>query len=328
MQDRFEDIKTFVAIAQTRQLSEAADRLGVVRSAVSRRLQDLEQRLGVRLVSRNTRSLSLTEAGEEFYRRSLSILEELAEAEAVAARTASTVAGRLRITAPVSWSVHHLMPVLDEFARIHPSLEVDLRLTDHIVDIVDEGFDVALRISRLKDSALVARRIAPITHVAVASPAYLLAHGVPLHPEDLRKHHGLNYSNVDDRLYWQFRDPESAELFSVDVPSTISVNNGDALRELAVRGAGVAHIPGFIACHAIAAGTLRVVLQAFARPPMFLYAVYPSRRHVSTRLRVFIEFLVERFGTNPPWEIGTIAEPEQAVSARTMPDRFTARRQR
>ncbi|HEU0153165.1 MAG TPA: LysR family transcriptional regulator [Arenimonas sp.] len=302
MQDRFEDLRTFITIAQTRRLGAAADRLGIVRSAVSRRLQELEGRLGVLLVTRNTRSLSLTNAGEEFYRRALAILEELEDAEATIAKGSAEVSGKLRVSAPVTWSVMHLAPVLAEFSQRYPAVQIELELNDRIVDVVEEGFDVALRISRLKDSALVARQIAPIRHVVCGAPSYFRRYGVPKRPEDLLSHRGLTYSHVEDRLYWQFFEPSKQELFSVDVSSVARVNNGDALRELALAGMGVAFLPTFVVCHAVDAGQLRSVLTDFVRPPLHLYALYPSRRHLSAKVRAFVDFLVEKYGDYPIWD--------------------------
>ncbi|HEU0153171.1 MAG TPA: LysR family transcriptional regulator [Arenimonas sp.] len=302
MQDRFEQMRTFVAIAQTKRLGAAADRLGLVRSAVSRRLQEIEERLGVQLVTRNTRNLSLTDAGQEYYSRALAILEDVDAAEANLSKVGSDATGRLRISAPVSWSVMHLAPLAAEFSERFPGLELDINLNDRVVDVVEEGFDVALRISRLKDSTLVAREIAPIRHVVCASPAYFRRRGKPKRPDDLRIHRGLNYANVDDRLCWQFQDPGTQELFSVDVPVLARVNNGDALREMAMAGAGVAILPTFIVCHAVEAGHLQTVLTEFIRPPLHLYAIYPSRRHLSAKVRVFVDFLLEKYGDYPVWD--------------------------
>lgn len=302
MHDRFEQMRTFVAIAQTKRLGAAADRLGLVRSAVSRRLREIEERLGVQLVTRNTRNLSLTEAGHEYYSRALAILEEVDAAESNLSKASTDATGRLRVSAPVSWSVKHLAPLTSEFNERYPGLELDINLNDRVVDVIEEGFDVALRISRLKDSNLVAREIAPVHHVVCASPAYFRRRGTPKRPDDLRHHRGLTYANVDERLCWQFRDPGTRKLFSVDVPAMVRVDNGDALREMAIAGAGVAILPTFIVCHAIEAGILQTALTDFIRPPLHLYAIYPSRRHLPAKVRVFVDFLLEKYKDFPVWD--------------------------
>lgn len=302
MQDRFEQMRTFVAIAQTKRLGAAADRLGLVRSAVSRRLQEIEERLGVQLVTRNTRNLSLTDAGQEYYSRALTILEDVDAAEANLSKVRSDAAGRLHISAPLSWSVMHLAPLVPEFSERYPKIELDINLNDRVVDVIEEGFDLALRISRLKDSTLVARDIAPVRHVVCASPAYFRRHGKPKRPDDLRHHRCLSYANVDPRLCWLFQDPGTKALFSVDVPVLARVNNGDALREMAMAGAGVAILPAFVVCHAVEAGHLQTVLNEFIRPPLHLYAIYPSRRHLSAKVQVFVDFLLEKYRDNPVWD--------------------------
>lgn len=302
MQDRFEDLRTFIAIAQTGKLGAAADRLGIVRSAVSRRLQELEERLGVQLVVRNTRHLALTEAGGEYFERAQSILDDLEQAEAVLSRRAGKPGGKLRISAPVSWSVMHLAPLMAEFVGRYPEIAPELVLSDRLVDLVEDGFDVALRISRLKDSTLIARQIAPIRHVVCAAPGYLRRHGTPKSPQDLRRHRGLGYLHVDDRDYWKLRDPDSGEALTVEVPTVARANNGDALREMAMSGLGIAHLPTFIVCDAVRTGKLSTVLLDYMRLPIHLYAVYPSRRHLPERVRVLVEFLIEKFGAEPAWD--------------------------
>lgn len=302
MSDRLEELRTFVAVVDAKGFGAAADRLGLVKSAVSRRIKDLEERLGVQLINRTTRQISLTETGAEFHGRSLRILADLQEAEDMASVGGAVPTGQLRVTAPMSFGTHCLAPALPAFLEAHPLISLDVELNDRMVDVVGEGFDLALRISRLKDSTLVARKLAPIRHAACASPAYLRLHGAPKVPQDLARHHGIAYSNVDARLYWQFREPGGEDPVSVDVPTRLRLNNGDAIREAAVAGLGVAVLPTFIAHRAVVEGDLRVILPDCARPPIALYALYPSGRNLPAKVRSFVDFLAARFGPTPYWD--------------------------
>lgn len=307
MPDRFEDIRTFVAVVQGQGFNAAADRLGLVKSAVSRRIRDLEDRLGTRLIDRTTRKINLTESGGEFYERGLRLLADLEEAENLASTGSQEATGRLRIAAPVSLTVHCLAPVLCEFMDLHPKLHIDVETNDRMVDIVSEGFDLAVRVSRLKDSSLIARRITTIRHVCCASPRYLDQHGRPQTPGDLREHAGVAYSNVDPRHYWMFKDNES-----VEARGRLAISNGDAVREAAIAGAGIVMLPTFIAHRAIARGELEVILKPFLRSPIGMYVVHPSSRNVSAKVRLFIDFLVSRFGEAPFWDRDIFSPAELA----------------
>jgi DNA-binding transcriptional LysR family regulator len=297
MADKFEDVRTFVAVVQGRGFNAAARQLGFVKSAVSRRIRELEDRLGTRLLNRTTRTITLTESGTEFYARSLRLLADLQEAEDIASQGAHEAVGRLRISTPVSFTIHCLAPALKAFQEANPKLELELETNDRKIDLVGEGFDLALRISRLKDSSLVARRLAPIRHVVCASPAYWRERGRPKEPKDLRAHSGIAYSYVDSRSYWLFKGDES-----VDVKSTLILSNGDAIREAAIAGCGVAYLPTFIIYRAVERGELVPVLTEYARPEITLNAIYPSNRNVPTKVRKFIDFCVEQFGEEPFWD--------------------------
>jgi DNA-binding transcriptional LysR family regulator len=299
MSDHFEDMRTFVAVVQAAGFGGAGARLGLAKSAVSRRIRDLEDRLGSRLLHRTTRRLSLTETGTEFYQRSLKILAELQEAEDVASKGASEPIGRLRISGPMSFGVLYLARAIGEFMKRYPRLSVELELNDRMVDLVDDGFDVAIRIGRLKDSSLIARRIAPIRHAVCASPDYFREHGKPNTPRDLKDHSALIYSYMDYRQIWTFKNGDTVEL-----RSKFTCNNGDALREAAIAGCGVTILPTFIIHAAVAAGQLDVCLIEHAVEPLGLYAVYPSTRNLSAKVRAFIDFLVETFGEEPYWDRG------------------------
>ncbi|HYD82372.1 MAG TPA: LysR family transcriptional regulator [Paucimonas sp.] len=302
MLDRFEDLQTFVTVVQAKGFGKAALRIGIAKSAVSRRVQELEDRLGARLLNRSTRAFSLTQVGEEFYARAVQVLADLQEAEALASTGSVDPLGTLRVSGPVSFGILHLAPVIGQFLDRHLQLQIDLDLNDRFVDLVDEGFDVAVRIGHLKDSSLIARRIATIRHAVCASPDYLARHGVPKTPADLKRHRGLVYSNVDEAAYWRFHDPDGGRPYTAEAGSVLRINNGDALREAALAGHGIAVLPTFIIHRAVAAGGLRIVLPEYARAEIDLHAVYPSRRNVPAKVRVFVDFLVERFGAEPYWD--------------------------
>jgi DNA-binding transcriptional LysR family regulator len=295
MSDRFEDIRTFVAVVEARGFAQAGKRLGLAKSAISRRVSDLEERLGTRLLHRTTRQISPTAAGAEYYQRGVRLLTELQEAEDVVSSGSNEPAGSLRISAPVSFGSHCLGPIIPEFMDRFPRVQIELELEDRLIDLVASGFDVAVRASRLKDSSLIARKIVPIRHVICASPEYLRRQGRPTLPADLSSHTTLRYSLADDD--WEFTKSDA-----LSPPSKFRCNNGDTLREAAIAGAGLAYLPTFIVHEAIADGRLEVCLSGFEKDPIALYAVYPSTRHLSAKIRVFIDFLVEKLGNGPFWD--------------------------
>lgn len=302
MPDRFEDLRTYVAIVQTRSVAAAARRLGLAKSAVSRRLQELESRLGAQLLNRTTRTLRPTEAGQEFYNRALALLAELEEAEAAATQSTVDPAGQLRISAPMSFGALHLAPILCHYMQANPRLEVELVLDDRKVDLIGEGFDLAIRIAHLEDSNLAARRIAQIRRAACASPEYLQRHGTPKEPRDLSRHRGIAYVNSVDRNFWRFVNANTLEEQTADVVSPLRLNNGDAMREAAIAGYGVTCLPAFVIHNAVATGRLVPLLSPFEKPLINMYAVYPARRNAPAKVRTFVEFMLERFGDHPYWD--------------------------
>lgn len=299
--DRFTDIETFVAVVEAGSFSAAAERLGAAKSAVSRRVNALENRLGVKLLNRTTRRLNLTDAGRTFHERAGRILADLAEAEQSISDAECALRGRIRVAAPLSFGIDHLAPAVSAFARQHPDVQVELDLNDREVSLVEEGFDMAVRIGRLADSSLLARRLCTIRRVAVASPAYLAEHGTPARPEDLVNHAGLRYTNMPRHMYWQFVTPEGRG-FSPQVPDRLSANNGGLLTQAAVDGLGVTLQPTFIVYRELAAGRLQQILADHPLPETAMYAVYPPGRYQSRRVRVFADFLAERFGGEPYWD--------------------------
>lgn len=292
---RLDELATFVEVVNAGSLTKAAERLGIVKSAVSRRLNDLEDRLKVRLLVRSTSGLSVTEAGMSFHARASRILADLEEAERTVTDASADLFGTIRMTAPVSVANRILMPHLNDFLRRHPGLALDLNLSDRSVDIVNEGFDVAIRAGTLADSRLVARKLTDMRRITCASPEYLEARGEPTTPHDLDRHDGLVSSNVPEASYWSYLLP-SGESYHAQPKARLRVNNGEAVITAAAAGLGISAVPDFLSDELIASGALRRILAEFPLTAGGLYAIYPPGRHLSHRVRALIDFLVERLG--------------------------------
>ncbi|MEM1139941.1 MAG: LysR family transcriptional regulator [Pseudomonadota bacterium] len=299
--DRFQEWLTFVRVVEAGSFSQAGQRLNIAKSAVSRRINDLEQRLGAQLLNRSTRRISLTETGRDFYERCRRILDDMQEAETLASTDYRDLQGTLRIAASVSFGFRHLAPAMVDFLHENPGITIDLDVNDRQVNLIEAGFDMAIRIANLDDSTLRARALAPIRMVAVASPAYLEAHGRPMRPEDLSGHKGLRYSVVPERQTWGYRDPSGATK-TLRLSTRLHASNGDVLLAAAIGGLGVLVIPCFVAHEAIEDGSLEVLLPDVEWNGLTAYAVYPAGRHLSPRVRAFIDFLTERFGEDPYWD--------------------------
>ena len=299
--DKFADIEAFTAVVESGSFSAAGERLGVAKSVVSRRVGRLEARLGSRLMNRTTRRLALTEAGRDFYQRAVQVLADLDEAENSVARQTAELRGAIRLAAPLSFGLRHLSQALAGFLERHPAIELDLDLNDRNVNLVEEGFDMAVRIGELADSTLVARRLGTVRHVTCASPAYLQRHGEPRHPDELRDHVGLQYSHATYRQLWSYLTPEGKTL--VGQPHIrIRSNNGDALAQAAVAGLGITTGPTFILGQYIEAGQLVPVLRDYPHPTMGIHAVHPPGRLLPKRVQAVADFLAERFGDRPYWD--------------------------
>ncbi len=298
-----EDMTVFVHTVEAASFSGAAQRLGLAKSVVSRRIRSLEARLGTSLFHRTTRRLSLTETGQAYYERARRILADIIEAEEVARRLQSELKGTLKVAAPMSFGLLHLSPAVADFLVAHPQLEIDLALNDRRVDLVSDGHDLAIRIGKLADSSLIARRLAPCRHVVCASPAYLQARGEPRSPEELEddRHDCLLYSNRTISDEWRFRI--GGEWQSLRVRATrLGVNNGDVLRDAAIAGIGLVVLPTFIVSEALRRGDLKAVLCDFELDDPAIHAVWPPNRELSAKVRAFVDFLSERFGGTPYWD--------------------------
>ena len=297
--DNLAGVAVFAAVVEAQSFTEAARRLGMSKAAVSKQVSRLEERLGARLLNRTTRRLSLTEVGAAYYERCARIVAEAEEAELAVTRLHEVPRGTLRVDAPVSFGLQYLAPVLPTFMARHPELHVDLTFNDRIVDLVAEGYDLAVRIGRLPDSTLVARKLAESRSLVCAAPQYWEKHGRPERPADLAAHNCFGYSYLATRNEWRFRGPDGP--VPVRVSGSLTANNGDALREAAVAGLGVALIPVFMACDDFRAGRLEPVLRDFAPDLAGIHAVYPHNRHLSAKVRAFVDFLVEALDP-APWE--------------------------
>jgi DNA-binding transcriptional LysR family regulator len=294
-------IEALVNIVETGSFSKAADRLGIAKSVVSRRVSLLEEQLGVQLLQRTTRSQSLTTPGRQFYEHAARILAELDEAEQSIVDASAALRGSLRIAAPLSFGLLHLSAAVNDFLREHPGIEIDLDLNDREVNLVEEGFDMAVRIGELSDSTLVARRLGNVRFVTCASPDYLAQHGVPQRPQDLSTHIGLHYSNVPLKQTWSFRGDGRAPV--VAIPGIrMRANNSDLLAAAAAAGLGIVVSPTFIASAFITDGRLQTVLDDYSRSPVGIYAVYRPGRLMPRRVLAFADFLAERFGDLPYWD--------------------------
>jgi DNA-binding transcriptional LysR family regulator len=299
--DKFEDIQAFVAVVDAGSFTAAADKLGSAKSAVSRRVSALEERLGVQLLRRTTRVLNLTETGQSFYKRGTRILADLAEAEAAVQQEHGELRGTLRFALPLSFGVRHMCGPIATFSKQHPRVRFELDLNDRRVDLIEDNFDVALRIGRLSDSSLIARRLFDVRAVVCASPHYLNVHGEPQTPADLKDHQCMAYSNLIDPDKWEYEDREGVRA-TVKVNSILSASSGDFLSNAAAHGMGLVIQPTFIAAAAIRSGHLKPVLSDYVWPISPAYAVYPPTRHLSYRVREFIDFLVEKFAGTPQWD--------------------------
>jgi DNA-binding transcriptional LysR family regulator len=299
--DKFEDIQAFVTVVDTGSFTAAADRLGSAKSAISRRVSALEERLGVQLLHRTTRVLNLTETGRSFYDHGTRILADLEEAEAAVQQEHGELRGTLRFALPLSFGVRHMCGPIATFSKQHPKVRFDLDLNDRRVDLIEDNFDVALRIGRLTDSSLIARRLFDVRAVVCGSPHYLNTHDAPETPADLDDHQCLVYSNLDDPDKWEYEDRDGNRS-TVKVNSIMSASSGDFLSNAAAHGMGLVIQPTFIASAAIRSGNLIPVLTDYAWPISPAYAVYPPTRHLSYRVRAFIDFLVDRFSGVPQWD--------------------------
>ncbi|MGD9512093.1 MAG: LysR family transcriptional regulator [Geminicoccaceae bacterium] len=301
--DRIAGMEAFAAVVETGGFQSAARQLGVSRALISKRVAGLEQAMGVQLLRRTTRKLSVTGPGEDFYERCRRILAEFHEAAGELAVLQQEPSGVLKVNGPMSFGQLHLAAAMVEFMCDHPKIRMQLALTDRFVDVVEEGYDVVLRIGAMRDSSLIARRLCPIRRVLCASPEYLRAAGVPETPAEVGRHRLLQYGWPTVGQRWQLVGPDGES--ALDVTATFCVNNGDVLKAAARAGLGIALLPTFLCGDELRSGALARVLPHHEGRPIALHALWPESRLMPSRLRRFIDFLAERFGEGkPPWDDG------------------------
>ncbi len=300
--DRLTSMSVFVMVVDQASFSAAAEKLKLSRASVSKHIVALENCLGGRLLNRTTRRISLTEAGQAYYQRCKQILDDVVEAECVVTGFSSEPRGLLRVNAPMSFGTKQLAGIVATFCQMHPAIDVELSLNDRFIDVVEEGYDLVIRITQLKESSLIARRLAPCRRVLCASPDYLKLQGQPVEPADLEQHTCLHYAYFEGGTNWVLNGPGGEH--RVRIHPQLTANNGDVLYAAARQGLGIALLPTFIVGDAIRAGNLDVILPAYQPPEINIYAVYASRKHLSAKVRAFIDFTAGQIGEQPAWDVG------------------------
>ena len=299
--DSLSDVAVFVQVVESGSFTGAAERLSLSRPVISKYVSRLEDRLGARLLNRTTRRLSLTEAGRVFFDRSREGLREIGEAEAEVSRMQGEPRGVLRLNTPMSFGILHIAPALKDFSALYPEVTVDMNLDDRKVDVIAEGYDLSVRISDLPDSSLVARRICRCRHMIVAAPAYLERAGSPVNPQELQDHHLLTYRYQEASHQWHFR-AKDGKTQSVAISSYLQMNNSLAIRAALLEGAGITRIPTFVVGEDIQAGRLVPLLTGYELLEVSVFMVYPELRHLSPKVRAFVEFFADRIGEEPYWD--------------------------
>ncbi len=298
----FSAIPVFVAVVESGGFSPAARLLGISKSAVSKRISLLEQNLGVKLLHRTTRKISLTEAGEHYFEHAVKAHAAAQDAEDAVAQLQGEPQGRLRINTPMSFGRLHVAPFIPEFLKRYPKISIDMVMDDKVVDLVGGGFDVAIRSGDLPDSSLIARKLGPLNSVLCASPEYIENHGMPNKLIDLKQHNCLLFSYSRDVKEWSFIN--KGQLQSVDVSGNYRVNNSEALHEAIIQGVGIGRLPTFVAGPDIKAGKLVKLFEEYSMPSKTFYAVFLERQYMPTKVRVFLDFTIEYFGGDEPyWDL-------------------------
>ena len=293
-------MRIFANVVTAKGFTPAALNLKLSKSQVSKAIVRLEQSLGVRLLNRSTRRITLTEVGEAYYEHCERVLKEVANANAMISQLHQVPMGTLKLSTPVAFGTMHVAPALPDFLKQHPMLSVDMSITDRLVDLVAERYDVALRITGAPGPHLVAHRLAPIRYRICAAPEYLALHGTPRSIQDLAKHNCLSYTYLDQAGIWQLEGPDGE--VSVPVSGNLRINDDEAMSQAVLGGLGLALLPTFIAGHALQSGKLQVVLPGVTASARYLYAVHLPDRHLPLKARRLIEFFAERFAGEPYWD--------------------------
>lgn len=288
--DRWSAMQSFARVVESGSFVAAAERLGTSTSSLSRQIADLEQHLGARLLNRTTRRLSLTESGQAFYERTVALLNDLAEAESIVGQSAVAPRGTLRLTCSYNMAQSRIAPAIAGFVERYPDVKFDVMVSDRMIDLVDEGFDLAIRVGQVGSDRLVARRLGAMQLVTCASPAYLQQHGSPETPQHLAAHNVLTYAYTAAPRTWRFTDSKG-QLHDVRVTGSLHANSGDTLVAAAIAGLGIVCEPDFVVDDAVADGRLQRVLPAFDAMHGDIWAVYPSHRHLSLKVRLFVDHI-------------------------------------
>ena len=300
--DKFESIRAFTKVVEASGFAAAARAMGLSRSVVNRSVIKLEKELSTQLLHRSTRKVTPTETGIAFYNRCLQILSELDEAISAVTELQEKPTGNLRVNAPMSFGTLHLSDAVADYMITYPEVHVELTLSDRFVNPIEEGFDVTVRVGEPRPSTgLITKEITPANRVLCASPAYIKAHGEPAHPSELRSHRCLHYGYQESGTRWRLHGPDGKQ--SVSINCVMSSNNGEVLKDAVAKDQGIAVLPTFIVGDALQQGQLRTVLTDFKPPDITLCALYPSHRHLSAKVRFFVELLTKRFGDRPYWDL-------------------------
>ncbi len=295
---KFQEMTSFVAVVDSGSFIAAAEATGLSKAAVSRHVSDLEHRLGVRLLHRTTRRISLTVEGQVFHARCKELLSSLEEAESEISAHSSAPAGLLRVNAPLTFGVLHLAPLWGQFAALYPRVSLDVTLADRTVDLIEDGYDVAVRVAVSVGNLLVSRKLASTRMVLCASPEYVRKHGAPRHPHELPRHRAIAYTYWSTRDEWEFKGPEGP--VSVTINAGIHANNGDTCRLAALDHQGIILQPSFLVGEDLKRGTLVELLPEYRSTELGIYALYPTRKFLPLKVRRLVDFLAAAF-RNPPW---------------------------
>ncbi|MFB2639990.1 LysR substrate-binding domain-containing protein [Shewanella bicestrii] len=290
--DHFSALPIFVTVVECGSFSAAGQKLGLSKSAISKRITQLEQHLGIQLLQRTTRSLSLTDAGARYFEYIRPAVQLTQEGLDAISELQQTPKGNLRISVPMVFGRLYIAPLIAEFLKRYPDIQLQMQMDDKTTDLISGGFDLAIRIGELPDSSLIARKIAPCLSVICASPAYLAQHGLPMVPSKLTQHNCLFYSYFQDGVEWSFHSPDGMQ--RIQPKGNYQVNNSDAIHLACLDGLGIANLPRFIVESDLQAGRLQTILTDFPLPEHGIYAVYPQRKYLPTKVKVLIEFLRDK----------------------------------
>tara|TARA_R110002096_G_scaffold436071_1_gene666857 strand:- start:31703 stop:32623 length:921 start_codon:yes stop_codon:yes gene_type:complete len=289
----------FVSVIEQNSFSGAAKKLGITKSAVSKRITMLEETLGVKLIQRSTRRLHLTEAGERYFKLAQIATDCAVEAEHAASELQTSPKGNLKINIPMSFGRLHIIPIIPEFLKRFPDITIKLEMSDEVTDIIAQGVDIAIRGGELPDSSLIAKKITPLRNILCASEEYLQLNGIPKTPEDLKNHNCILYSNQPNAKEWIFIKGGKTRAIKVD--GTFQANNSEAIKHALIEGIGIGRLPTFVTGNDLNSQNLKQVLPEFTMPEKTLYALFPEKKYMPTKIRVFIDFIHEKLGGHIPY---------------------------